>query len=373
MPDASRPDGDARFAAVAFTVGFATATVIAAACLAFVGHRIGFRALWDGAGLSRHHPALAMPDELVDELAAMDGVVDNAGNPTNVRRHDTIMVRPDDELEKALRPDVSVDGYQLRAADAYNLDPPVVYVRSGAPLSDALRSYLAANTRVRYTYRTDADGFRRTVPEVAAARHLLVVGDSAAFGVGVEDADTVASRLQQLFGSSIRVVNAGVPGYDGDQAFLTAKRLSGRSDYDALVYVAHNNDFSAPDKTFSSERAGAVLDRFATLRDRFPDGVVVALFVSLRYTAEDVLGSQGWSREQVESITRLRRSMAAEARAAGLGFVDWGDVAEAIRERERTIFAPWPLYVDRSHLSPRGLRLLAEEIYGVLARAIRED
>jgi lysophospholipase L1-like esterase len=366
MVETPHAEGGARFAAVAFIGGFLTASLIAVVFVVFLGFRVGFMTIWQKTGVALISMTLDMPNELIDELAAMDGVIDNAGNPTGARKHDTIIVRPDEEFEKVLRPGVSVDGFQVRAGDPVNLDPPVVYTRGGAAMSEALLSYLEANTRVRYSYHVDANGFRRTLPQVNAEKKILMVGDSATFGVGVDDEDTIASGLQQLIGLSHRVVNAGVSGYDADQAFRVARKLSVQQEYDVLVYVAHNNDFVGEGKLLSSAKARDVIANFESLKDRFPGGVVVALFVALEYAAEDVLLSEGWPSERVESLTQLRRDLATMTSEAGFAFVDFGDIVADIRAREKTIFAPWPLYVDHSHLSPRGTRIFAEHIYAAI-------
>ena len=54
------------------------------------------------------------------------------------------------------------------------------------------------------------------------------------------------------------------------------------------------------------------------------------------------------------------------AEQAGFAFVDWADIVAEIRAREKTVFAPWSLYVDHAHLAPRASRLLAERIYRAL-------
>ena len=78
--------------------------------------------------------------------------------------------------------------------------------------------------------------------------------------------------------------------------------------------------------------------------------------------------SQGWVRERIESVDRLRSGLAAACERAGFPFVDWADSVAEIRAREKTIFAPWSLYVDHTHLAPRGTRLLAARIRGELPK-----
>ena len=42
---------------------------------------------------------------------------------------------------------------------------------------------------------------------------------------------------------------------------------------------------------------------------------------------------------------------------------------DRFREQEQSIFAPWALYVDHAHLSPRATRLLAERIHAAIPEA----
>jgi hypothetical protein len=364
------PGGGERTTAIAFVGGLLTAGSIALALFVFLGIRLGFSTIWQEVGVALSGTELDMPSALIDELSALEGVIGNAGNPTGASEHDTMLVRPDAELAYVLRPGVSVDAYQVRATESMNIDPPVVYVRAGSKLSPELHAYLEKNTRVRYRFNIDADGFRRTLPEVEATRKILMVGDSGLFGVGVDDDATIASSLQQIVGSAYRVVNAGVAGYDGDAAFRVARKLSEQEPYALLIYVAHQNDFYEPRHISNPDKARGVMAEFETLRDRFPEGIVVALITFLEYTGEDVLLRQGWRRqERIEAADRLRRELPAITRAAGFPFVDWSDLVDELRQRERTIFAPWSLYVDHAHLAPSATRLFAERIHSLFPEA----
>jgi hypothetical protein len=367
MSKTDHREGESRLVALAFIGGILTASVIAFAFFVFLGSRIGFQTIWEKTGFSLTGAVLDMPDELIDELTAMNAVIGNAGNPTGAKKHDTIVTRLDDELGWALRPNTSVDGYQLRARDFVNLDPPVLYLKSGSQMSDALRKYLDENARISYTYNFDGDGHRRTIPEVNADKKILMVGDSGLFGVGVDDEDTIASNLQRLVGDSHRVVNAGVGGYGGEQAYLTARMLSDRENFDILVYVGHHNDFYEPSHIANPEKARRIIAKFESLKDRFPGGIVVALLTYLEYTGADVLRAHGWQRDRIEAADRLRAAFPAISSEAGFPFVDWTDITEEIRDQEETIFSPWALYGDHAHLSVRGNRLFAERIHAAFS------
>ena len=164
MQETAHREGESKLVALAFIGGILTASAIAFAFLVFLGSRIGFQTIWEKTGVSLTGAVLDMPDELIDELTTLNAVIGNAGNPTGAKKHDTIVARPDDELGWVLRPNVSVDGFQLRARDRVNLDPPVLYLKSGSQMSAALRTYIDENARTSYTYNFDGDGHRRTFP-----------------------------------------------------------------------------------------------------------------------------------------------------------------------------------------------------------------
>jgi len=369
MQETAHREGESRLAALAFIGGILTASVIAFAFFVFLGSRIGFQTIWEKTGFSLTGAVLDMPDELIDELTAMNAVIGNAGNPTGAKKHDTIVSRLDDEFGWVLRPNVSVDGFQLRAMDPVNLDPPVLYMKAGSQMSASLRKYLDENARVSFAYNFDGDGHRRTIPEVDADKKILMVGDSGLFGVGVDDEDTIASNLQKLVGDSHRVVNAGVGGYGGEQSYAVARMLSDREDFDILVYVGHHNDFYEPSHILNPDKARRIIANFESLKNRFPGGIVVALLTYLEYTAADVLRAHGWKRARIEAADRLRAEFPVISSEAGFPFVDWTDIVEEIRDQEETIFSPWALYGDHAHLSVRGNRLFAERIHAAFSEA----
>jgi hypothetical protein len=253
----------------------------------------------------------------------------------------------------------------LKARGRMNLDPPLVHLEPGDRISAELRSYLDERTRVRFSFSIDEQGLRRTLPSVESDRRILMVGDSALFGTGVDDEQTIASHLQSLVGSSYQVVNAGVGGYSGFQAFQVAQKLAREDDYEVLIYVAHQNDFFESHHISSTELAHEALARFASLRAEFPRGSIVSLVTYLHYAARETLLEQGWKPEKIEATDVLRRDLPGIAAAMGFEFIDFTDDVEAFVQRDGTVFSPFALYCDRAHLSPRGTRLLAERIFEV--------
>src|SRR5262249_9193733 len=82
--------------------------------------------------------------------------------------------------------------------------------------------------------RTNAEGVRAAGayrrPKPTAVFRILLLGDSQAFGWGLDEADTLGAQLAaSLRGAGeVEVVNAGVPGYNAVQesAWLRARGLA---------------------------------------------------------------------------------------------------------------------------------------------------
>jgi hypothetical protein len=96
-------------------------------------------------------------------------------------------------------------------------------------------------------YRTNADGFRDPPRgrKRAGVPRVLVLGDSYAFGWGVDDAQPFPQRTEALLrerGIAAEVINAGVPGYNTEQEALLLAELmpSYAPDMVVLAYVMND-------------------------------------------------------------------------------------------------------------------------------------
>ena len=117
----------------------------------------------------------------------------------------------------------------------------------------SLRPGASAGTRLENATRPGPDAAIAHInaaglrgPEVRrdGPRRILVLGDSFAFGVGVDDEHTLAAQLGALLGPSWEVLNGGVSGYSTDQELLWFERLESlRSEI--VVLVVCDNDFAA--------------------------------------------------------------------------------------------------------------------------------
>lgn len=305
-------------------------------------------------------------------LVALNAVFENAPQHESkilVDMHNTPLTRPHPDLGYELRPDTQVDAYMLRSGKAMNLDPPVLYLpRQATALPSDVLAFIDSETRLAYSYTIGSQGHRTTLPAIQSGRRLLIVGDSVAFGVGVDDNHTMASALQQRLGDEMQVINAGVGGYDGYQAWKVAKGLAEGESFDTLVYLACQNDF------FSKEQDAvtvgrAVTEKFASLRDKFGGNLVIVLETYMEYSLRDLFQGnyRSWSKDRIRQTDELRSAMANWAGELGFKLVDWHEIVQDHMRLEKSIFSRFGLYADHAHLSPLGNRLMADAVYKVIA------
>ena len=89
---------------------------------------------------------------------------------------------------------------------------------------------------------TNSIGFRS--PEIDSERkHVIVVGDSVAFGLGLNDDETLSYYLGKNI-EGFQVLNFSVPGYSVDQYYLTLKKYIAKTNPALVVVVIFSgNDF----------------------------------------------------------------------------------------------------------------------------------
>jgi hypothetical protein len=350
-----------------YLMGCLTATIVFLLVCLFVGYKVGLKNI---ANLfSQVFPAvkykkvLSLPKDVLEELTELNAVIENAGNPTNQPEHNTLAVIPDDELTYVLRPGTKMFVSVLESTKAFNFDPPVLYLRHDDQfrMSKRLRTYLKKESRLQYSYSTDSHGFRTTVPSVDSNEQVLIVGDSVPFGVGVANEATAASHLQRLIGRRYRIINASVGGYDGQQAFLMARKISNNTRFAGLIYVACQNDFMRNEDWI--QEAHSVLKKIKSISARFGDNVIIVLHTYMEYTLRDIFLENGWKKERIEKTHALRSALPKISKEYGYGYYDWTDIVDDFLKVEKNIFSRFALYADHCHLSPLGNRLMAEKLF----------
>ncbi|MFM7736547.1 MAG: SGNH/GDSL hydrolase family protein, partial [Alphaproteobacteria bacterium] len=90
----------------------------------------------------------------------------------------------------------------------------------------------------------DADGFRKPDPPtpIDAPRRVLVLGDSLAWGWGVDQGKLLTDELQRRVGSAVAIENRALLSYGTAQEMLLLEDLASRRRYDAVVLVYSRTD-----------------------------------------------------------------------------------------------------------------------------------
>jgi len=354
-----------------YFTGLLTGIFILFIFLLFMGYLIGFGKLFNKfknqlIPSNYYSKVLFLPKNILEELIKLKAPIDNAHNPTQVSKHDTIIVRPDEELGYVLNPDVSISVHMLKTTKAFNLDPPILHLKNDSNLeySNDLKTYLKEQSRIEYLYSTNSKGFRKTVPNVQSDKKILIIGDSVAFGVGVDDENTAASHLQKMVGEQYEIINTGVGGYSGQQAFLMAKKLSNENDFAGLIYIACQNDFMEAEDW--SAEAHDVLGKIDAISNRFNDNIIVVLETFMEYNLRDFFLSEGWSDQKINKTYSLRQSFPQIIEEFGFAYHDWTENVSNFMQEEKSIFSRLALYADHVHLSSLGNELLAKEMYYII-------
>src|SRR5205823_3896421 len=120
-------------------------------------------------------------------------------------------------------------------AATFRFDPDLGWL----PIAGATSRF--AGSRV-VTVQHNSLGLRDIEPQTGSRPTLLFLGDSFVWGYDVEAEERFTDILRRDL-PGYRIVNAGVPGYGTDQAFLLLERLWGRiaPDVVVLMFCADND------------------------------------------------------------------------------------------------------------------------------------
>jgi lysophospholipase L1-like esterase len=175
------------------------------------------------------------------------------------------------------------------------------------------------------SFHTNAHGFRG--PELPAlggdAVVILAMGDSVTFGYGLADAETYPALLQAGLanrwpGRSVRVVNAGVPGYTTHQGRVALPDLLRRLDPEVVILCYGFNDAR---NLFASDAEVARVGRLAQAarrvlwKSRLYRGLRTLLIAPPRL--EDADGRPQVARVDLDSYRANLAAMVDDVRRAG--------------------------------------------------------
>lgn len=119
--------------------------------------------------------------------------------------------------------------------------PPQIYHNSHNPaIGYALKPHMEERA-FRSTIRTNSLGFRSPEPDPEKPT-IAVLGDSIAFGYGIENDETIPAHLQTLLENRFNVLNTAVPGYGLGQEVATYHGSVAPLHPIAVILIFHWND-----------------------------------------------------------------------------------------------------------------------------------
>jgi hypothetical protein len=218
--------------------------------------------------------------------------------------------------------------------------------------------------------RTNSLGFRDLEFDLPGSsehgRLGLVLGDSFAFGMGVDEADVFARRLESL-GVAPRVWNTGVSGFCNLDELVVLDRMLARAKPSLVVVLVYVGNDLEENLQFL-ERGGTGAARKAFVASLFPDA---AKFAEEAVRDDRGPGSGGEAAIRIPSVGKLRYQLEQRSKALRLLFETLDRFAVRIGARPpRPVVNPFQIDTFAPDPSPR-VRLAIDLAFETL-RAIGE-
>ncbi len=162
-------------------------------------------------------------------------------------------------------------------------------------------------------YRINSYGLRGPeIPPKSGKTRILFLGDSYAFGLGVNEEETIPSHLERILiseGKKVEVLNAGVPGYHTGQeiAFLKTDGLALSPDMVLLLFYL--NDITSEDLHYDERLHCLYSDDIPipyTLKEVFSRSALYSLILraSKKLVSKDVKRDWDTTRKRLDSLVK---------------------------------------------------------------------
>jgi lysophospholipase L1-like esterase len=216
---------------------------------------------------------------------------------------------------------------------------------TGPVLRDCDDARIAREFMARVRPQLNADGLRDDPidrPRAAGQRRLLLLGDSFAFGFGIDERErTLAAVLSARLASSggLDVFNAGIPGADTRRQLQALRALAPRVGPDAVLLLWYVNDAEseADKRRYFAQRRLAPLLSDVLLRHS-------ALWRRLEPALVERLVEGGWRTDYVGHLRRLHGLDGGDAWVQRAEFLEL--LAEAGADGRSVLVALMPMLAD---------------------------
>jgi hypothetical protein len=269
------------------------------------------------------------------------------------------------ENRECISPKANLDKTLLfvRSTLAEPLDPIIAYRDRSATLSPELSLFFEDYGYGSHNLTTNALGERTTVPAVEQPRKVVVAGGSAAFGLLLGDANSLASRLQKR-DNSRQYITLAVPEGSAEQVVcnLTKAIPRYRGQVDELIYFYSEADLDSGEKLGTPEEVIGALKNIA-LNESV--GKVTIFYSPLIYSlAPQFTRYKGYDSDLLPNRQAVKDRLKKIVAGAGFGWLDIGDVALEASKAQGTEFSVLNNFADDRNLSLQGMNKLVERIMG---------
>ena len=251
----------------------------------------------------------------------------------------------------------------VRSTLAEPLDPIIAYHDRGATLSPELALFFQDYGYGAHALTTNAMGERMTVPAVEQPRKVVIAGGSAAFGLLLDDANSLASRLQKR-DNSRQYVTLAVPEGSAEQVVcnLTKAIPRYRGQIDELIYFYSEADLDSGEKLGTPEE---VISALKNLAQNESVGKVTVFYSPLIYSlAPQFTRYKGYASDLLPNRQGLKDRLRKIVAGAGFGWLDIGDMALEASKAQGDEFSVLNNFADDRNLSLQGMNRLVERIMG---------
>lgn len=229
----------------------------------------------------------------------------------------------------------------------------------GKPLHPKARAFIDRYTTRKVRHRTNEHGERLTLPAIVSDSKVIVAGDSIANGAGLNDDETLASRLQTS-DPSRQYVNIGIGGADANDIACALERIAKRypGQIRELIYIYCENDFKDDKPMGTPEDVVSGLQQY--VKAQGIDKVTILYAPYIYNVVPHLTRFRGYRGGNFDSHKSERERLIQLTRNAGFDFFDMAELALREIDITGTEFAALRLYEDHAHWSPIGTSKMAD-------------
>jgi hypothetical protein len=270
----------------------------------------------------------------------------------------------------AQKPNLDKESTYLRAGLYEPFALVTAFYDYGKPLHPEVRAFIDRYATRKVRHRTNEHGERLTLPAIVSDYKVIVAGDSVANGAGVNDDETLASRLQTR-DPSRQYVNIGIGGADANDIACALERIAKRypGQIRELIYIYCENDFKDDKPMGTPEDVISGLQQYVKAQGIDKVSIIYAPYI---YNVVPYLTRfDGYRGGKFDSHMSERKRLIQLTRNAGFDFFDMAELALREIDITGTEFAALSLYVDHAHWSPIGTSKMAD--YLVAGRSVPDS